>query len=123
LQVLVQPPAAQPAVACGSVATHECPQVPQLVTSVDSFTQVPPHRVVGAAHVDAHTPAPLQVVPMGHTLVHDPQWLLSLASFTQIDPQRVSPAPHTHGPHWQLEEQVAVPVDPHACVAEGEHTP
>ena len=119
----MQPPAEQPAVAWGSVTTHAWPHVPQLLTSVLSLTHVPEQRVVGEAHVDAHVPAPLQLVPTPQTLVHDPQWLLSLASLTQVEPQRVSPAPQTHAPHWQVEEHVSVPVDPHACVEAAAHTP
>jgi hypothetical protein len=123
LQVLVQVPALQPAVACGSVTTHACAHTPQFATSLDSFTQVPPHSVVGDAQVVAHAPMPLQLEPVPQTLVQEPQWLLSFDSLTHVEPQSISPAPQTHAAHWQVEEHVCVPVASHAWVAAGAQTP
>jgi hypothetical protein len=75
--------------ACGSVVVHACPHTPQFALSVDSFTHEPLQSVVGKTHVDAHVPAPLQLVPMEHAWLHDPQFASSDASLTQTPPQSV----------------------------------
>jgi hypothetical protein len=71
---------------------------PQLFTSVDSLTHVPPHMARGGPHT--HIP-PLQVEPVGHGLPHPPQLAGSLAVSTQVLPQRLSVPEHAHRPPAQ----------------------
>jgi hypothetical protein len=57
-------------VTCGSA--HAPAQLPQWLTSVCSFTQLPEQLVSPAPHVVVHVPLE-HTVPPGHTLPHEPQ--------------------------------------------------
>ncbi len=77
---------------------HGIPQPPQLVESLDSSTQTPPH-IVPVRH--AQLPL-LQVgAEGGHFVSQLPQWVVSVSSFTQTPSQTV-PVRQVQLPLWQV---------------------
>jgi len=67
------------------------PQVPQLLLSVEVFTQEPPQKVWPMEQTDWQVPL-VQLEPAPQTLPQVPQLLLSVLGFTQTPPQRLWPA-------------------------------
>ena len=73
---------------------HALPQLPQLLLSACSLTQVPLQFVSPLWHESAHLPAE-QIWPARQLVVQTPQLLLSFCRLTQVPLQFCSPL-------WQL---------------------
>jgi hypothetical protein len=101
------------------VQVPQADQLPLLQVRV-CVPQLPQACEVGPVHVQ--DPA-TQLEPPGQALPHAPQLARSDCSLTQVLPQSENPALQLHAPHWQLAEQVSVPLVSQACVALGAQAP
>jgi len=79
-------------------APHGTPQPPQLLESLDSSTQTPPH-IVPVRH--AQLPLLHVGAEGGHCVPQLPQFVVSVSSFTQT-PSQTLPVRHVQLPPWHV---------------------
>jgi hypothetical protein len=92
------------------------PHAPQFPLSVCVSTQLLPHIVRGAAHVDTQLP-PLHTVPAAQTVPQPPQFELSDEMFTHPVLHSVRPTAHAQVPSTHVRPSVhALPHAPQFAV-------
>ncbi len=83
------------------MVSHTVPQLPQLLESLVTSTQVPLHAICGDAQTGLHLPVMHWGVLFGHALPHSPQLFQSIRIAVHLPLQLIVPAGHWHLPAVQ----------------------